>query len=151
MPQRGYLYALLHATVGDRPLGLQAGELTAIARWAAKEFKTETVDVEAIGPRNCIIALAAAGLEEKSIGSLRLHGSLASLKELIEQNRTVEQSPELFCFGLLEAFDVHTLTALAAPRPVTFVQPSERLQREMKDLKSWYARFNKDFDPVAEK
>ena len=151
IPQRGFLYALLHATVGDRPLGLQAGELSAIARWAAKEFKTDAVGVEAVGPRNSMIALAAAGLEENAIGSLRLHGSLASLKELIEQNRTVEQWPELFCFGLLESFDVNKLTALAAPRPVTFVQPSERLKREMKDLKPWYGRFNKDFDPVAGK
>ena len=92
--------------------------------------------------------MAAAGLEEKAIDSLRLHGSLGSLKELIEQNRTVEQVPDLFCFGLLDSFDLNLLTALAAPRPVTFVKPTERLQREMKGLKSWYARFKVEFDPL---
>ncbi len=34
------------------------------------------------------------------------------------QNRKFEQMPELFCFGLLEAFDIEQLRALVAPRPV---------------------------------
>jgi len=33
----------------------------------------------------------------------------------------VELSPELFCFGLLEHFDVKQLAALVAPRPVALV------------------------------
>ena len=41
-----------------------------------------------------------------------------SLKQVIEKNLTVEQAPELFCFGLLERFDMPQLLALAAPRPV---------------------------------
>ena len=31
----------------------------------------------------------------------------------------VSAAPELFCFGLLEWFDVKQLTALVAPRPVS--------------------------------
>ena len=56
--------------------------------------------------------------EEKALGGVELHGSLASLKEVIERNWSVEQAPEMFCFGLLEAFDTPQLTALVAPRPV---------------------------------
>ncbi len=41
-----------------------------------------------------------------------------SLKDLIEQGQSFEQSPELFCFGLLEAFDLPQIEALVAPRPV---------------------------------
>ena len=37
---------------------------------------------------------------------------------MIERNWTVEQTPELFCFGLLEQFDIPTLKALGAPRQV---------------------------------
>src|SRR5262249_42944343 len=37
--QKDWLFALLVATVGDRPLGIQAGELAALARWAEKEFR----------------------------------------------------------------------------------------------------------------
>src|SRR5262249_11634823 len=34
--ERGYLWALLVGTVGERPLGLQAGQVAAAARWAAE-------------------------------------------------------------------------------------------------------------------
>ena len=43
---------------------------------------------------------------------------MSSLKEIISQDIPVDQKPELFCFGLLEAFDVKQLSALVAPRPV---------------------------------
>jgi len=84
--------------------------------------------VVAVGPRSSTFALIAAALEEKAIGSVELHAALGSLKEVIEQNRTVDQMPELFCFGLLEAFDIKQITALVAPRSVQFVQPSTRLR-----------------------
>lgn len=114
--ERDFLFALLVSAIGDRPLGLQSSQIAAIARWA--KGKNSPVTVRAVGPRTSLIALVAAGLETKAIGGLELHGSLNSLKEIIEQDRTVEQMPEIFCFGLLEAFDVPQLTALVAPRMV---------------------------------
>ena len=69
---------------------------------------------------------------------MRLHGSLGSLKEVIEQNWGVDEKPELFCFGLLESFDIKHLAALIAPRPVTFVEPSDRAKSELADLAAWY-------------
>ena len=47
---------------------------------------------------------------------------MKSLKEVIQQNMTVDQAAELFCFGLLEWFDIPQLAALAAPRPVQFAK-----------------------------
>ncbi len=147
-PQRDYLFALFVAAVGDRPLGLQASQVAAVARWSAAEHKGGPVTVVAVGPRTSVIALTAAGLEEKAVGGVELHGALGSLKEIIEQNRSVEQMPELFCFGLLEAFDVKQLAALAAPRPVRLVQPGERARKELAGLKAWYAALGKEFDPL---
>jgi hypothetical protein len=118
--QKDWLFALLVAAVGDRPLGLQASQVAAVARWAQAELGGGPVTVVAVGPRASIFALVAAGLEEKAIGGLELHGAPGSLRDVIDQNRTAEQTPELLCFGLLEAFDVKRLAALAAPRPVTF-------------------------------
>jgi hypothetical protein len=122
--QRDYLFALLVATVGERPLGLQASQLAAIARWSQSEHKSAPVTLVAVGPRLSTAALVAAVLEEKAIGKLELHGALKSLKEVIEQNRSVEQMPELFCFGLLEAFDIKQLSALVAPRPILHDSPT---------------------------
>jgi hypothetical protein len=116
-PQRPALFAIAASSVGERPLGIQASQLAAIARWARDEAGHSPA-VVALGPRSSLIAAVAAGIEPDAVGQLELHGSYRSLKEIIEQNLTIEQAPELFCFGLLERFDVPQLLALVAPRPV---------------------------------
>jgi len=94
--------------------------------------------VLALGPRSSVIALVAAALEPQAIAGVELHGSLGSLKEILEQDATIGQKPELFCFGLLEAFDVKHIAALVAPRPVAFTDSSERVRSEMRGLEEWY-------------
>ncbi len=117
--QRDYLFALLVAGVGERPLGLQASQLTAIARWLQHARKTGPVTLVACGPRSSTFSLIAAALEEKAVAGVELQGALGSLKEVIEKDWAVDKTPEMFCFGLLEAFDVPQLTALVAPRKTT--------------------------------
>jgi dienelactone hydrolase len=145
--EKDWLFALLLASVGDRPLGLQASQVAAVARWSQAEHQGGPVTVVAVGPRSSTIALVAAGLE-KGIGRVEVQGALASLKEVIEQNRSVEQMPELFCFGLLEALDVRHLVALAAPRSVRFVEPGERARTELAALKGWYTLLGSEHDPL---
>ena len=116
--QKDFLFALLVAAVGDRPLGLQASQLTATARWLSTERKLGPVKLISIGPRASVFSTVAAALEEKAIAGLELRNPLGSLKEIIAKNVGVNQQPELFCFGLLEQFDVPQLRALVAPRPV---------------------------------
>jgi hypothetical protein len=111
--QKDWLYAILVAAVGDRPLGIQASEVAAVARWSAEQFKEGSVAVETIGPSSSTFALVAAALERRAIGSLKMTDPLASLHQVIDENRKVDQTPELFCFGLLEAFDVPQLKELA--------------------------------------
>ncbi|MEW6305577.1 MAG: hypothetical protein AB1705_19030 [Verrucomicrobiota bacterium] len=115
--QRDFLFALLAAAVGDRPLGIQASQLAAVARWA-RSMDGSPVTVVAVGPRLSTAALVASALEDKAIASAELHGALGSLKEVIERNLGANQYPEMFCFGLLEAFDVPQLKALSAPRGI---------------------------------
>ncbi len=120
--QKDYLFALLVAAIGDRPLGLQASQLGATARWLSGERKLGPVKLVSVGPRASVFSTVAAALEDKAIGSLELRQPLPSLKEVIEKNLGVDRQPELFCFGLLEQFDVPQLRALVAPRPL-LVQP----------------------------
>jgi len=117
--QRDFLFALLVAAVGERPLGLQAGQLLSLARWATVNYHAGPVTVMAVGPRTSLIALVAGALEEKTIGALELRNPLPSLKDVIEKNGSVDKTPELFCFGLLEAFDIPQLETLFAPRVIT--------------------------------
>jgi hypothetical protein len=146
--KRAFLFALMIATVGERPLGIQAGQVAAVARWSRAEHKVGPVAVVAVGPRTSTIALVAGAVEEKAIGRLELHGALGSLKEVIEQNRTVDQMPELFCFGLLQASDIKPLTLLVAPRPVRFVEPSARAKQELAAAAACYSLLGNEFDPL---
>lgn len=141
-----YQYSLLISCLGDRLLGVQAGQVAALACWAAPEHRG--VRLVSVGPRSSVVALVAAAAEERNIGELELHGPLGSLKELIEQNRYVVEFPELFCFGLLEEFDVKHLTALAAPRPITILERGPRANAELAELREWCRIWDKQRNPL---
>jgi dienelactone hydrolase len=113
-----YLWGLTLATIGDRPLGLQASQVAAVARWLRAEHPGEPITVCAVGPRTSTVALVAAGLEEHAIARLELQDPFPTLKAVIQQNHIYEDMPEMFCFGLLEWFDMPQLKSLVAPRPV---------------------------------
>ncbi len=110
-----FLFALLMAAAGERPIGVQASQLAAIARWRRDQHPGHTVRVEAVGPRSSAIALIAAALEPAAISRVHLHEPLESFRDVITRNWAVNERPELFCFGLLETFDVPQLKALALP------------------------------------
>jgi hypothetical protein len=105
------LFAIALSSVGERPLGIESSQLAAVARWIRKRDGAAP-RVAAIGPRSSLIALVAAGLEPTAIGNLELRNPLESLKDVIEKNMTFDQAPELFCFGLLERFDMPQLYRL---------------------------------------
>lgn len=116
--QRDYLWALMIATVGERPLGVQVGQVMAAARASGASDGSHVPSIHAVGPRAGVVALIAAALAPDQTEGVTLEGSMDSLKDLIERGQSFEQSPELFCFGLLEAFDLPEIEALVAPRPV---------------------------------
>jgi hypothetical protein len=109
--KRGYLWSLMISTVGSRPLGVQAGQLAAITRWAKAEHD-QPIELIAIGPRAATVALVTAALERHAIATVRTDESLPSLKRIIEQNISLPAEPESFCFGLLCQFDTPQLQAL---------------------------------------
>ncbi len=134
--RRAYLFALLMSTIGDRPLGIQASQTAAVARWAEKQFGKK-LTLATVGPRTGVIALVAASLEPDAIGEVELIDPLGSLKEVLEQDRTFNEAPELFCFGLLEATDAPQLAAVIAPRAIRVTKSSERAKKEFGAIASW--------------
>lgn len=118
---RQNLFALFLNCVGERLLGIQTSQLIAIAKWLERERQIRPVDICAVGPRSSLIAIIAAALEPKAIGKLQLHGCLDSLKSVVEQNWTVDKAPEIFCFGLLEAFDIKQLSMLVSSKPIEYL------------------------------
>ena len=113
-----WLFAILAAATGERPLGIQASQVAAIARWGRDQFRQGPVELSTVGPRSSTFGLIATALEEKAIGKFERKNPLTSFKTLIDSNRSVNESPELFCFGLLEYFDIPQIELLVAPRQI---------------------------------
>jgi len=109
-----FLYGLLMSTVGERPLGLQVAQVAAVTEWA--EQNGQPIRLESFGPRTSLIALCAAITSEK-VSDVQTHDGLSSLKDVLTQNKAVNEAPELFTFGLLEFTDIPQLKA-AFKKPV---------------------------------
>ena len=122
METRDWLWSLLIAALGERPLGIQAGQIAATARWT-RDRHGLPVEIHAVGPRTSLSALIAAALEADAVSGVRLQGSFSSLAEIIERDLDARQAPELFCFGLLESFELEDIRALVSPRSVETVSP----------------------------
>jgi dienelactone hydrolase len=116
--QRDFLFGLLVSALGERPLGIQAGEVAATARWLAARHGSP-VGIVARGPRTSLIALVAAALEPEAVAGIEVHDSWRTLREVFSRNITAQQMPEMFTFGLLEEFDVPQIEHLVSPRLVT--------------------------------
>lgn len=123
--ERDYLWALMIASVGERPIGVQVGGLLAAARAFRPSESDPAPTIEAIGPRSGVVALVAAALAPEAVSGVKLHRPMASLKEILDEGRTFNEAPELFCFGLLESFDLPQIEAMIAPRPVDRVESEE--------------------------
>jgi hypothetical protein len=113
MGGRTYLHALLVATLGQRALGIEAAQVIAMSRWASEQFKL-TSAVQTLGPRSSLVALFAKALEPKHVGELKPSQHIEDLHGILRNNWTVSDKPEMFCFGLLEHFNVPQLKVLAA-------------------------------------
>lgn len=112
--QRGELYGLLMGAVGERPLGVQASQIRAVARMLYGQ-QAKPVRIVALGRRTGLSAQIAAALDQDSIAGVAVDQPFASLKQIIDENLQATDGPELFCFGLLQEFDVPEIVALGNP------------------------------------
>ncbi|MCZ7586703.1 MAG: acetylxylan esterase [Deltaproteobacteria bacterium] len=86
-PGKAMLFSLLTSAVGDRPLGIVAYQLAAVARWAAETNQGKPVGLVAVGPRMSFTALIAASQETKAVGSLQLTGASPASKKSSKPTR----------------------------------------------------------------
>jgi dienelactone hydrolase len=108
-----FQYAMMISAVGERLLGIQVGQVDAVVKWARQEFDIAQVSLYTEGWTSGVVALAVAGLNPDCVEKVVAQNALSSLKQLIEAHLDYEQYPSLFCFGLLEQFDVAELEAMS--------------------------------------
>ena len=111
-------YAQMVSAVGERSLGIQAAQLGGVIEWACQEFGADKVSLYATGWNAGIAILCAGGLHNDKIRSVNVKDCPESLKLLVENHTDYETYPALFCFGLLEQFDVKELITLCLPAEV---------------------------------
>jgi dienelactone hydrolase len=104
--------------LGERPVGLQAAELVAVARWLAARSGPAPLRLETTGIRSQLAALVAAALEPRLFTEIVVRDGMTSLGEALEKPVEYMDAPELFCLDLYKEFDVSSLAALAAPTRV---------------------------------
>lgn len=103
-------YAQLLSAIGDRPLGIQAAQLIAIAQWLRDRAGAKQVRLESTGPRSQVTALVAAALEPALFSGVHVREGMKSLAKLLDGN--YEAAPDLFCLDLYKEFDIDRLAAL---------------------------------------
>jgi hypothetical protein len=116
-----WLYMLMEQAIGRRPLGTQARALLDTSVDLALDTGLP-VALDAAGPRTSLMALTAAALEPTLYEEVRVAGAFASFRQLIDDDRTFNASPEWFTFGLLEQFELEQLVAMAAPTPIVVAE-----------------------------
>lgn len=111
IPERAYLWALLVSTAGERPLGLQVGQLNAVIDWSVQQAH-QAVELRPIGEASCVTSLISGAMKSEWISFVSETDGIETLENVITDNDSFEQIPELFCFGLLGVTDVPELRRL---------------------------------------
>lgn len=109
----GILYqnSMLIATVGERPLAVQVAQLLAVIRECGGD---RPAHLHSDGPRASLVARCAAALDGGTlIHGVTATGEVKSLKSFVQPSASYAVTPEVYCFGLLEHFDIETLKQLA--------------------------------------
>ena len=116
-PEHPADWEMLAATTGDRPLGLQAAQLIAVAAWL-RTNAGHSISIVTDGIRNQVIAVTSAALEPAAFTRIENRRWMGSLEYLLRNAVPFRSAPELFCLDLFKDFDVDRLSLMAAPTEV---------------------------------
>ncbi len=116
-PEHPADWEMLATTTGDRPLGLQAAQLIAIAAWLRTNAGLG-ISVVTEGIRNQVIAVTSAALEPTAFTRIESRQWMGSLDYLLKNSVPFRSAPELFCLDLFKDFDLDRLSLVAAPTEV---------------------------------
>jgi hypothetical protein len=122
-------------TVGERPLGLDAAQIAAIAHWLQEDSiegsatpgagpgasrmpanrAVAPLRVVTNGPRSETVAVVSAAIAPELFSSIEARHAIASLGELFTHPADYHEAQELMCLDLYRYFDFNTLGLMAAP------------------------------------
>lgn len=118
-------YELLVASLGERPLGIEAGQLISAAKWLRESSGNTKIRLETRGIRSQVVALVAAALEPELFSEIVVRDGMKSLGYLLDKPVPFRSAPELFCLDLYKNFDLDRLALLAGSTRVIEQADSE--------------------------
>jgi dienelactone hydrolase len=108
-------FAEMLEAVGDRPVGLEAAQLNAIAQWAREQWDPSSLSLISTGLRSQLVTLVAGGLEPKLFSEITTRQGIRSFAYLYSKPVKFEEAPEAFCLDLYKYFDLDRLAILVEP------------------------------------
>ena len=111
-------WELLVASVGDRPLGLEAAQLLGVAHWLSANHAGKAIEVETDGIRSAVIAAAAAAIDPGAFSIITSRHAMSSFSYLLDKPVAFRSAPDLFCLDLYKYFDIDSITDIAAPTTI---------------------------------
>ena len=106
-------YAQMFSALGERPLGIEAAQLIAAARWLRQTRRAPSVRLVSRGIRSQVVALAAKALEPAVFDTVVVNEGMKSFQHLLETPVEYQAAPDLFCRDLYREFDIRDLAQLA--------------------------------------
>jgi len=106
-------YAQMFSALGERPLGIEAAQLIAAARWLRQTRRAPSVRLVSRGIRSQVVALAAKALEPAVFDTVVVNEGMQSFQHLLEAPVEYQAAPDLFCRDLYREFDIRDLAQLA--------------------------------------
>jgi len=115
-------WELLLTGSGERPLGIEVGQLLAIAKFFASA--QSKIRVETAGIRAQTVGLAAAGMEPALFSGVYAHDGMNSFEYLLDAPVPYRTAPDLFCLDLFKYFDLDRLAAMASGVKIDSAKPA---------------------------
>ncbi|MCC6488608.1 MAG: hypothetical protein IT364_14015 [Candidatus Hydrogenedentes bacterium] len=112
-PRKPAQFAMLINTTGATLLGEQASQVSSALFWIRGQFGAGPIHLRARGRVCGLAALVAGALAPDAMDELHVESGLSSLKDVLGEGIHYDDSPSLFCFGLLGLFDIADLRSLS--------------------------------------
>jgi len=111
-------WPLLVASAGDRPLGVEAAQLAAVAKWLCTNSSGRPVQIETDGIRTSVIAALAAAVEPGTFSTITSQHAMKTLGYLLDTPLAYRTAPDLYCLDLYKYFDIESIAAIAEPTKI---------------------------------
>jgi hypothetical protein len=115
-------WEMLVASSGDRPLGLEVGQLLAVAK--SFDAGQRKIRLETSGIRSQVVALMAAAIEPALFSEIYSDNAMNSFSYLLDTPVPYRMAADLFCLDLYKYFDIDRLATIASPVKIAIGRPA---------------------------